>query len=190
MHPLSGILTPFTPWKILSWFLEHPSERVHVNRMARELGISTSSASTRLADLQKAGILVRERSANAVFYSLENGSSVVRQLKRLHTIMKMETLNLSDAFLSCDDAVLSAALYGSYASGENDVHSDLDLLVISAGKKQSYAPVRETLENAFGCEVNIQTYAPAGWEKLKRSDKHFHLSLLSKHIILFGSELP
>ena len=80
MHALNGILTPFTPWKILAWFLEHPSERVHVNRMARELDISTSSASVRLKDLHKAGILQREKSANAIFYTLVNGSTVVRLL--------------------------------------------------------------------------------------------------------------
>jgi predicted nucleotidyltransferase len=190
MHAADRLLSKGALWKIFRWFLHNPSTEIHVNLLARELGISQSSASTHLSDLHKCGLLEKKRSANALFYRLDNSSQVVRQFKQLVTAMILENLSLKERFLKEDDAIISLALYGSYASGENDEHSDLDLLVLTQSKNKDYYPLTSELGRKLEREVSLLVLSAPRWYNLKKSDPGFYESVLSRHIILYGSELP
>ena len=50
-------------------------------------------------------------------------------------MLEVQNLNLVNLFKERDETIISLALYGSFASGENDEKSDFDLLVISNQKK-------------------------------------------------------
>jgi predicted nucleotidyltransferase len=190
MQSLDAALSRYMGWNVLRWFVRNPSSEIHVKQFAREQQISSSTASELLKELHRAGLLERRRSANALFYSMDNSSLVSRQLKRLGTVMELERLRLPERFLTLDDAVISLVLYGSYASGENDFRSDIDLLVLTGSKRKDYSKALKGVERVIGCESSLLVFSLASWMKLKKEDPGFYGTVLGNHLVLYGSQLP
>lgn len=190
MTSLDRVFSRYTGWKVLNWFVVHPSEEIHVKRLARELDISSGSASRLLSEFHGAGLLTRRKEANALLYSLDNENPIIHQLKRLNTIMLLADGMVGEKFLEIDDTIISIAIYGSHASGENHRYSDIDVLIITGSRNKRYTLVLAAIELLFGCEASLLTYSLSGWKKLKEDDRNFYETILSDHVILYGSRLP
>ena len=80
-------------------------------------------------------------------------------------------------------------LYGSYANGDNDSKSDIDLLLITNNKK-NLTNLIQKLEARMKKIISIQKMNISEWQKLKEKDKIFYESILINHIVLYGSDLP
>jgi predicted nucleotidyltransferase len=133
--------------------------------------------------------LIKEIVGNVHLYKLNNELELVKHLKIVHTLLEFEQQRFTEYFLDEDNMVSSIVLYGSYANGENDSKSDIDLLLL-VNKKRSYTTVLQTLEKKFHKQISLQQMTISEWQTLKKKDKIFYESLLEKHIILYGSGLP
>ena len=78
----------------------------------------------------------------------------------------------------------SIVLYGSCARGEDDLQSDIDLLVIS--RKEEKVELGK-FEKQFGRKITLLVYAPREWEEKVRSDRAFYERILIDGIVLQGS---
>jgi predicted nucleotidyltransferase len=190
MHPLNTSFSKYAGWNVLQWFTAHPYEEIHVNRLSRELGIGTGTSSRLLRELLETGLLHRREVANASLYSLDNESGTVRELKRLRTVMELESGGVVESFLRHDDAIITLALYGSYASGENDARSDVDILLISGSNGEDYPAALKNVEKALGGEASLLKFSLTSWRKLKTDDPDFYGTVIANHVVLWGSQLP
>jgi hypothetical protein len=173
----------FRGWLVLEYFLRTCRE-VHVKELARELNISPYTASYYLRFYGKEGILSEKRKGNLALYSLSD-NSLVRNLKKFYIVGKIYPIFKR---LCKKKGVISAAIYGSYASGTYDEYSDIDLLLISQ-EKQSFKDIIKKLENITDREVNITIFSVGEWRKLKRNKNDFAMAVISNHILLCGAEL-
>jgi len=190
MHTLSDVFSKYSAWNILLWFIENPSKEIHVKQLSRELRISSSTASNILKELNKTGMLNKEKRANVLFYCLNNDNPISNQFKRLNTIMKIENFSLVDFFIEDDDAIITIAIYGSYASGENDQKSDMDILLITGSKRKDYEKALHRIQELFGCKPSLLKLSLTSWRRLKDKDPIFYESVIGNHLILWGSQLP
>jgi predicted nucleotidyltransferase len=104
----------------------------------------------------------------------------------------IKTVGLGDvirAALAGNPNIESAFIYGSYASGEADEQSDLDLMVMGQVVLSDFAPVIAKLENTLHRPVNYGVYTQEEWQlKLIHGDA-FALNVKdSPKIFLIGSE--
>jgi len=107
----------------------------------------------------------------------------------VHTLIDFEQNKLIENLQKTNDTILSIVLYGSYANGENDSKSDIDLFLL-LNEKKPVATFLQQMEKKLKKIVTIQMMTIPEWHKLKEKDKIFYESILEKHIVLWGSGLP
>ncbi len=86
--------------------------------------------------------------------------------------------------------MISLAVYGSYASGNFDEKSDIDLLLISAKSKAHFLNLIQNIEKYLSKEVNFEVFNLSKWQKIKKENEPFYKEIMRNHILLTGSELP
>jgi predicted nucleotidyltransferase len=82
------------------------------------------------------------------------------------------------------NTVTSILLFGSYAKGENDSESDVDVLTISLSKN---TPVTE-LSKLLKRDVNLINFTPAQWSQQAKTNKAFYLDVILDGIVLYGTK--
>ena len=173
----------FVGFKILEHFLFYPTEEIYLNEIARKLRISSGSAK-RYCDLfVKEKIIKREKKGNLHTFWLNNDDFCVREMKRAYISLLLKEVGIEKASATA----ISVAIYGSYASGEYDEKSDVDLLVIGEEKNVNRKLIVE-ISGKIGREIQLTVIPPFKWERMKEED-HFAKSVLRKYILIRGAEL-
>ncbi len=174
----------FKGWSVLEFFLSRGA-RVHLKGLARELKISPRTAQHYLNLYAEEGLLVREPIGNMLLYSLAD-NAVAKELKRAYFLLLSQ--KYVKEFVNANESVNSVVLYGSYASGEYDKSSDVDLLIISQSKNLDMRPFKK-LESAAGAEVKIEVISIGGWREIGRKGNHFYNSVSRNNIVLYGARI-
>jgi predicted nucleotidyltransferase len=182
------LLEKYAGWKIITAFLKQPSTSYYVRELAKKLEMSTFTVSRMLQDMAREDFVVREEKAKAVFYSLKNTSSV-SALKRFYVVAKLQELKITDKFLSVDNSLTSLALYGSYASGEYDEKSDLDLICLTEKEDVIFNKVVMEIEKKLAVETTLKAITPVKWRKLAEEKSNFYLTVTRNYILLQGTPL-
>jgi predicted nucleotidyltransferase len=110
-------------------------------------------------------------------------------MKTLNTIINFKKNKLTEEFLKNDDTIISIILYGSYANGEYDSKSDIDLIIL-VNKKKQFTNTIQKLESRLKKIISPQILTISDWQKIKEKDKIFYESVIRNHIVLYGSGLP
>jgi predicted nucleotidyltransferase len=177
-------------WKVLTYFLIHPSTSVYVKQLSRELKISPSGSNRALKLLSKYKILFKEEKGKAHYYFLNNEFPFVKFLKVSYFLAKIKEWKIEEKFRNQDENLISLAVYGSYASGDFDEKSDIDLLLISSKSKEHFSNLTQNIEKYLNKEVNSEVFNLSKWQKIKKENKPFYQEFIRNHILLTGSELP
>ncbi|TET80612.1 MarR family transcriptional regulator [candidate division TA06 bacterium] len=185
----SQIFRSNSMWKVLSFFLNHPSSEVYVKELARKLRMGPSGVNNTLRRLAKMGFLQRRKRARSHFYSLTNESSVIKQLKIALFLARLGDAGLVRRFLEVDDGLISLSVYGSYANGMFDEASDLDILLRSHRQKTEFGTIISVLEDSLGLNINVEIFSLAKWGRVKRENRGFYQEVTTNSILLYGSEL-
>lgn len=169
--------------RILGWFLRNPTKKIHFKELCRTLDISPLTVKQYCDEYVNEGWLKDEKLANLRFISLNNGDFAVRAMKRADALLLLKKAGIT----GIADNPVSLALYGSYASGEYDERSDVDILVVGM-KEQVRKGEAERLGKAIGAEVQLTVFSLEKWENNKNKDA-FMQSVLKNHVLLSGAPL-
>jgi predicted nucleotidyltransferase len=82
------------------------------------------------------------------------------------------------------NATTSIILFGSYAKGENDEESDVDILTISLAKNKPSAELATLLET----DVNLVNFTPAQWSSQAKKNRAFYLDVILDGVVLYGTK--
>lgn len=172
-------------WKCLGRFFEEPEMEYYVNELARELKISSGSASQTCKELKAEGMLQSKEKGRALFYSLKNDEPVVRRLKSAWF------LNQLTKFRECWESQenQSVVLYGSRASGEFISRSDVDMLVLTNVAQERIERDFWGVRKEFGSELMLTVMPIAKWKEMADRKDRFYVEVLANHILLYGSSL-
>ena len=81
------------------------------------------------------------------------------------------------------NGISSILLFGSYAKGDNDEESDIDILVISLAKEKPTATLAQLLKR----DVNLISFSPAEWSQQAKTNKAFYFDVILDGIVLYGT---
>ncbi len=171
-------------FKVMEFFLTHPSVEIHLNELARKLEISPASVKTHCDELSKDKIIFEKQTGNLRLFWLNREDFGVRSMMRAYHLLLLKKLGVEDIVRDC----ISLAIYGSMASGNLDERSDLDILVIGDEKDSDRDGVLK-LEARLGREVQLTVLPYFRWEKMKREGDKFAESVLRNHVLVKGVEL-
>jgi len=165
-----------TEWKVLNLIADEPYRKFYLREIAKILKISPSSAKKALDSLKKLNLTKEESIANLRIVSGNIEEKLLKQIKITRNIKFIEPL------IKKLEPSTSIILYGSFAKGENDLQSDIDMLVIS-NKKRGFE-----IHEYKGYKIQIVKMTPAQWKKTKKENLAFAREV--KKGILLKGEMP
>lgn len=184
---LSALISSGTRRKILTQFLSHPDEKYYVRQLAVILGVSVGTIHRELIRLQDSGILNSDNVGNLRFFSVNKASPVFKELKQI--IFKTEGVQgRLEAELKNLKGLKAAFIYGSFAKGEENAHSDIDLFLLGDISEDELIQKISGLEGEFDREINFTIYTVSDFKKeMKRGGSFLSDVIKNPKIFLLGS---
>ena len=174
--------------KVLTAFFLSPGERHNANALAKTLKEHYSAVWKELVRLEELGILTSELHGNSKEYQVNKACPIVDELRSI--ILKTDGIGIViKNNLQEMNNVKEAFIFGSYASGEADQRSDLDLLIIGDINLDQLAPVISDMEKELNRPINYVIYSEEEWnEKAIVKDTFWENVTSSPKIMLIRSD--
>ncbi len=186
---LSSIFFSKARRAILSLLYRRPEESYYLRQIARMVGFGLGTVQREVRLLTDAGVIRRRTSGHQVYFQANTDSPVFQELKSLiaKTVGIGDTLRAALAPLN--ERIRVALIYGSVARGQENQHSDIDLMVIG---DIAFSEVVKALRNAqetLGREVNPTVY-PIEEFRSRVADGHYfvHTVLSGPKIFVIGDD--
>jgi len=174
--------------KVLAVFFLSPGETHNAWELAQKLGENYSAVWKELVRLEESGILAYEQSRNSKEYQINPACSIAPELRSI--VLKTEGIGtvIRDALQEMV-GVKASFIFGSYAAGEADASSDLDLMVIGEPDLDKLSPVISRLEKQLNRPINYVIFSEQEWNRKIAGQDPFCLNVSkSPKVILFGGE--
>ena len=171
-------------FRVLEFFLTHPSLEIHLNELARSLEIARGSAKSYCDALVDEGLILDRNKANLRLFRLNRDDFAVREITKAYYLLKLKHLGVERLAEGC----ISLAIYGSFARGDIDERSDLDLLIIGEESEVNRDGILK-LQDSLDREVQLTVLPYYRWETMKKDGDGFAESVLRKHVLVSGVQL-
>lgn len=169
---ISDLITSRTRVKILTLFLANPEREFYLRDISRRLKENTNSVRRELAKLEDAGILKSRREGNLKYYSVNMENPIYDELKSIF----LKTEGLGDEIrkkLNKAGGIEKAFIYGSFASGEEKLTSDIDLMIIGKVDQDKLSEIMRRLEDKLSREINYSVFSSKEFESRKKKKDAF-----------------
>jgi len=155
--------------KILTYFFTNPEGNFYVRELARLLNEDVSNLAKELIKLEKEGIFESEIRGKTKYYHLNKNYPLYKQLKEI--IFK--TTGIEGGIKKELEKLKNqnqAFLFGSFAIGEADSQSDIDLLIIGDPDPEQLSDKISKLEDRFSREINYIVMTEDEFRKKKNKE--------------------
>lgn len=173
-----------TQLKVLSLFLENPHSSYYLRESARMLNMDPMTVKRALDLLVKDDFLIRTEEKNRTLYKANVENPALRHIKISYNLSWLREKNTVDFILKQMKSVSSIVLFGSFAKGENDKESDVDILTISLSKNKPTSKLAQHLRK----DVNLVNFTPAQWSNQAKNNKAFYLDVITDGVLLYGTK--
>jgi predicted nucleotidyltransferase len=152
--------------KITTYFLKNPTVKPTQKELIGTTNIAKATAIKHLSQLVKENILNCKKIGVTNIYSLNNERTIVKELKKLHTILQLNSLHSTEHE--------EIYLYGSCARGEQTEQSDIDLLIITPEKQPKITTTIEKISRKLKKEINYRIFTPLEWAMTQKKDNAYY----------------
>ncbi len=114
-------------------FFDEPVTEYSVREFARLRKISPSTASSYLQNMKKQELLVKRKERNLVLYKANTEAAQYKDAKKYANIKRIRESRVLEE-IEKRIHPLTVFLFGSYAKGENQKESDIDLFILTHNK--------------------------------------------------------
>lgn len=122
-------------------FFDFPTKEFNVREVARILKIAPATASKKLKEFSKKGILKEKAERNLLLYKANLENESYRDLKIYYNIRKIKESGLVEC-LNLYYLKPTIILFGSFSEGMDNENSDIDLVIISE-KTSEFPKIKE-----------------------------------------------
>ena len=185
-HILKRLFSSKLRVSVLSHFFMNPGESFHIRSLATILGESAGNLARELNNLEEVGLLQSRAVGNQKHFSLREDSPILEDMRNLFLKTVGAGGEIHD-LLSPLDGVELVFLFGSFASGEANGSSDIDVLIIGGINDRELAPLMAELEGRLHREINYVIFSRQEAEKrIKHEGDFIHEVFRGPRIILIG----
>ena len=157
----------------------------------REISIITNlpirAVQREVERLVKIGLVEKQIRGNRKYYRCRRDFPIFEELKSI--ILKTVALGnvLKDYLQKKKEKIELAFIYGSFAKGEENISSDIDLLLVGNITSKEASMLLSPAKNSMRREINFIVYEEK--ELLKKKESHFLKQVLKEpKIFLVGNE--
>jgi predicted nucleotidyltransferase/predicted RNase H-like HicB family nuclease len=181
-------LLPRVRRSVLALLFSRPDGSFYLREIVRATGGGKGAVERELRSLVKAGILVREKRGNLVYFRANSECPIYPELRAL----MVKTAGLADVLreaLAGVEGIALAFVFGSVANGSFDARSDVDVLIVGDASFADISDALTAAERRLNREVTPTVYPPEEFREKVAGGHHFLTRVLSEpKIMLVGSE--
>jgi predicted nucleotidyltransferase len=174
--------------KALGWFYTHTDESFFVRQLASILNEDSTNLSRELSNLEKTSILSSERKGNLKLFKANLQCPFFAELK----VLVLKTIGVFGEIksaLGTLDGIKHAFVFGSYAKGEENAQSDIDLMLVGDVDIDKLDETMAELEKKLGRSINYLTFEGKEFAQKRKKKDGFLMGVLNeKKIMLIGDE--
>ncbi|MDP2182981.1 MAG: type II toxin-antitoxin system prevent-host-death family antitoxin [Actinomycetota bacterium] len=187
--PLARLLGTGAMRAVLSVFLQDPAASLYQREIARRADVGLRSAQIALDRLEGLGLIASERNGNRRYYSAVRTD----RFEDLRSLMSRE-MGIAEVIArhlsGLRQPIARALIFGSAASGEDMIGSDIDLLVVGEVSDDALVEPIAAAQRELGREVDVVSYRPDEFAKKRDEGNHFVQSVLAgpRIVVIGGSD--
>ncbi len=174
---------------LLVLFLTQPNEEYYQRALSEKTGYPLAQVQYALGRIEEAGLVTKKKSGNRLYYKAQHTHPAFEDLKQAF----LKTVALGDiireSLKPLENRIQIAFVYGSMATGEDRVDSDIDLFILGEASLKDIAPTMADLSEKLKREVNPVSYTLETFMERLKSQNRFAQELLdTRKIWLIGTE--
>jgi predicted nucleotidyltransferase len=172
---------------LLSKLLMNSDKSWYIRELSRELKIPYGMLYKEVRNLVSLGVINEEKRGKVTLVSVNRSLPFFAELKSL----MVKTVGLGDlikAAFSELRQIRYALVYGSFASGEESMSSDVDLLIIGDVDEEKVLHVVSGIEKEVGREINHILWSEKEFMERVKSRHHLLRDVASKPVIMLVGE--
>ena len=189
MSTLSSILFSDYRSRVLGLLLLHPERTYYLREIARITGTVPGTLKRELDKLLGVGLLTVRKVGNQNHYQANPACPVYVDLANL--LRKTSGIHdvIMNAILPLSEHLQSVFIYGSMASGKDNVKSDIDLMLIGDVNYKEAVQLLHPLQEQLGREINPKILSVKEWGKLINDNGAFVQDVMNKpKLFIIGNE--
>jgi predicted nucleotidyltransferase len=145
--------------KLLTFFYVSPKARAYVRQIAAAIDEDSTNVSRELKRLEREGLLLSELEGRQLYYTLNRDYPYVKPVFQILKGSVGIVPSLKKA-LERIAGIESAWIYGSFARGDADSSSDIDLLIVGMPDQAQLAAATRRVERLLRREINYTVFTP------------------------------
>lgn len=156
--------------KVLGYYFLNPSARHYVRELANLLKLDPGNLSRKMIELKNNGLFLETKEGKNCYFSLNQKFPLLNEYKNIYEAKFGVAESLKAVLLKVNN-IHEAYIFGSYAKGNFEEVSDIDLLVVGENDHESLFKAINALEKRWQREINIIDFSPQEFaDKLKKKD--------------------
>lgn len=176
---LSRLFGNATMRAVMALFVREPDAVLYQRQVSRRAGVGLRSAQIALDRLENLGLVASERDGNRRYYRAIR-SSRFEDLRRLLSREFGATEVIARYLHPLESSISWAFIFGSAATGEDTLESDIDLLVMGdVSDDDLVSPIAEA-QRELGRDIDTVTYRPIEFDRKRAERNHFLHSILTR----------
>jgi len=171
---------------ILEIYFNSPGKSYYLRELGRILGKEPGVFQKDINNLVNRGILLSEYQANSRFFRLNKNHPLYNELKSIF----FKTLGAKGKLQSALEKIKKikiAFIFGSFAQGKEDYHSDIDLMIIGNPDEDQLISLVSKIEGQLTREINYHIFSPADWKEKLKEDSFLENILSQPKVFLIGN---
>ena len=185
---LSSYLFNKTRRGLLALLFGRPDESFYVNQIVQLLDSGSGAVQRELKMMAEAGVVVREKKGNLVYYRANSKSPIFNELKGI----VRKTFGVADvirqSLATVADKIRVAFIFGSVARSADDRASDIDIMVVG---EVSFGEVSSSIsqaEKTIQREINPVVYSVEEFKQKIKEDHYFVKTVIEEEKIFIIGE--
>lgn len=174
--------------EILKLFLFNTQNSYYQNQISTLTNQPIRAVQRELKRLESIHLIKKHSEGNRIYYQINPECPILEELKSIFfkTVGIAKELKIH---LQENKDIAVAFIYGSYAKGQENSTSDIDLMVIGDISSRKLSSILTKPKNTLGREINYVVYTKKEFKQKLQKKNHFIKSVLNeKKIFLIGTQ--
>lgn len=173
---------------VLKLFLFNPQESFYQRQISSLTNQPIRAVQREVEKFVAVGLFNKSVQGNRVYYQLNKKCPIYEELK----VLLLKSVGIAEVlkeYLKNKDNIKIAFIYGSYAKGNENLTSDIDLMIIGSVTSKELSGILSRPKKEISREINYSVFSPEELHKRIKNKDHFITTILKeKKIFIVGSE--
>jgi predicted nucleotidyltransferase len=150
-----------------------------LHEIARATHTQPGTVRRELSLLTQAGVLLRDVQGNQVRFHANESYPIYDELRSILKKTSGVADQLRAALAPLADSIVTAFVYGSVASGQENLNSDIDLMIVGEVRFEVVIRLIHPYQQELRREINPHVYTAAEFQRKARDNSSFVARILT-----------